>query len=106
MRIQRPQLPEAPANDRFSSNLVFKTKQILTQIIDQLNPLSDGLVSASTTATTSPPTTGPHQEGDFIRNSAPTVSGAAGSQYVVIGWTCVSAGTPGTWVPCRCLTGT
>lgn len=106
MRIQRPQLPEAPANDRFSGNLVFKTKQILTQIIEQLNSLSDGLVSASTTATTAPPTTGAHQAGDFIRNSAPTVAGAAGSQYVVIGWICVSAGTPGTWKPCRCLTGT
>lgn len=106
MRIQRPQLPEAPASDRFAGTLVFKTKQILTSVIEQLNSLSDGLVSASTTATTAPPTTGPHQEGDFIRNSAPTVAGAAGSQYVVIGWICTAAGTPGTWRPCRCLTGT
>lgn len=106
MRIQRPQLPEAPAKDRFAGTLVFKTKQILTQIIEQLNSLSEGLVAASTTATTAAPTTGAHQEGDFIRNSAPTVAGAAGSQYVVIGWICVAAGTPGTWMPCRCLTGT
>lgn len=106
MRIQRPQLPEPDPNDKFAGTLVFKTKQILTSIIEQLNGLSDGLVSASTTANTAAPTTGAHQEGDFIRNSAPTVAGAAGSQYVVIGWICVAAGTPGTWMPCRCLTGT
>jgi hypothetical protein len=106
MRIQLPQLPTPDPKDKFGSDLVFKVKQILTNIIGQINGISEGQVQPVTNATTAPPTTGTAQLGDFVRNSAPVISGTAGSRYVVTGWLCVTAGTPGTWVPTRSLTGT
>jgi len=105
MRLQRPQLPNADAKDRFSADLVFKVKQILTTLIDQVNNLTEGQVTAVQNANTAPPTTGTYQHGDFIRNSAPVEAGTAGSRYVITGWICTAAGTPGTWLPCRSLTG-
>lgn len=74
----------------------------------QVNRLSSGTINGSTTASTSPPAVGSvtlYAQGDFIRNSAPTELGSAGSKYVVIGWICVAGGQPGTWVACRCSTG-
>jgi hypothetical protein len=81
----------------------------LRQVQQQLNRLSAGSIAGASTAATSPPSAGSvtlYSAGDFIRNSAPTVAGAAGSQYVVMGWLCTVGGTPGTWVACRALTGT
>lgn len=71
----------------------------------QVNQLTEGRISAVTNATTAAPTTGPNQQGDFVKNSAPTELGTAGSKYIIHGWQCVASGTPGTWVPCRYLTG-
>jgi hypothetical protein len=105
MRIQKPQLPNADAKDKFSSDLVFKLRQIMSNVIDQLNNLSEGQVTAATNASTAAPTTGNHQKGDFVRNSAPSELGSAGSKYVITGWICTAAGTPGTWLSCRSLTG-
>lgn len=51
------------------------------------------------------PTTGAHGVGEFRPNRAPTELGTAGSKYVITGWTCTTAGTPGTWLQCRALTG-
>lgn len=42
MRIQRPQLPVPPAKDTFSMDLIFKLKQIIASINDQLNRLNEG----------------------------------------------------------------
>lgn len=105
MRIQKPQLPTADAKDKFSSDLVFKVRQIMASVIDQLNNLSEGQVTAATNASTAPPTTGTYQKGDIVRNSAPAELGSAGSKYVITQWICAAAGTPGTWLPCRSLTG-
>ena len=44
-------------------------------------------------------------QGDRVRNSTPSEAGAAASKYVVTGWICTVAGTPGTWLPMRTLTG-
>jgi hypothetical protein len=41
---------------------------------------------------TAAPTTGTWKRGDIVYNSTPS----AGS---IMGWVCVTAGTPGTWVP-------
>ena len=71
----------------------------------QVNNLTEGRISAVTNATTAAPTTGPNQQGDFVRNSAPTELGSASSKYVIFGWVCVVSGTPGTFVQCRFLTG-
>lgn len=74
----------------------------------QLNQLSEGQIVASTNAATGAPTgvTISYVQGDFIRNRAPSVLGAPGSQYVVLGWVCTASGAPGTWVECRNSTGT
>ena len=71
----------------------------------QVNLLTEGRIAAVTNATTAAPTSGPNQQGDFVRNSAPTELGAASSKYVIFGWQCVASGDPGTWVQCRFLTG-
>lgn len=71
----------------------------------QINGLSEGALSASYAARTTSPTTGTWAQGDFVRNSTPTELGSGGSKYIIIGWTCTVAGTPGTWLQNRTLTG-
>lgn len=80
-------------------------KQELVQHAILINLLTDGRLSGTNNATTAAPTVGANAQGDFVRHSAPTELGTAGGKYVVLGWVCVVAGTPGTWVPCRVLTG-
>ncbi len=75
------------------------------QVAQQVNALSEGLVSASYNALTSVPTSGTWTQGDFVRNRTPVEAGAALSKYVVTGWICVASGTPGTWLQTRSLTG-
>lgn len=80
----------------------------LNNVIDQLNNISAGQLAATTNAFTGPPTSAtavPYAQGDYVKNSAPTVLGTAGSQYVILGWVCVVPGSPGTWVPCEVKTG-
>jgi hypothetical protein len=43
--------------------------------------------------------------GHYVENTNPSELGSAGSKYVIRGWVCTVAGTPGTWVPVRALTG-
>lgn len=71
----------------------------------QLNQLSEGRVQAVTNAATGAPTTGTFSLGDTVRNSSPSELGAPGSKYVITQWICTVAGTPGTWLQCRSLTG-
>lgn len=71
----------------------------------QINLLTEGRIEAIHNAATAAPTSGTHMQGDFVRNSAPSEMGAAGSKYVIEGWACVASGTPGTWVQKRFLTG-
>lgn len=75
------------------------------QIAQQVNGLSEGLITASYTAQTAAPTSGTWSQGDFIKNKNPVEAGAASSKYIVLGWVCVASGTPGTWLQCRTLTG-
>lgn len=51
------------------------------------------------------PTSGSWYVGDRVLNSAPAEAGSAASKYVVDGWVCTVAGSPGTWLPQRTLTG-
>lgn len=70
-----------------------------------INLMTDGRLAGTNNASTAAPTAGTHARGDFVRNSEPAEAGAASSMYVVLGWVCVSGGTPGTWKQCRVLTG-
>jgi len=75
------------------------------QIAQQVNALSEGLILASYTALTAAPTSGTWMQGDRVKNKTPSELGTAGSKYVTLGWICTVAGTPGTWLECRALTG-
>lgn len=70
-----------------------------------VNLITEGRIAGTANATTAAPTTGTYAQGDFVRNSAPTEQGTAGSRYVVLGWVCVAGGTPGTFVPIQPPTG-
>ena len=54
---------------------------------------------------TAAPTTGTYEVGDEVLNTAPSELGSKNSKYVIHGWTCTSAGTPGTWLQMRTFTG-
>lgn len=71
----------------------------------KVNGLSSGTFAAVDGYGTGAPTTGTWARGDYVRNSTPSEAGSAASKYVVLGWVCTVAGTPGTWVACRSLTG-
>ena len=106
MRLEEnPQLPQNPDSDYASS-----LNQVLTRLLraysQKVNALADGKTTAVDNAVPAVPTAGQFNQGDFVRNSAPTVLGSAGSQYTISGWRCVAPGTPGTFVQCRDLTGT
>jgi hypothetical protein len=90
---QDPRLPIE--NDRLRPRLT----DILRETAQAVNGLAEGKLAASYSAQTSAPTTGTHGLGDLIRNSNPSETGSAPNTYVVFGWLCVAAGTPGTWVP-------
>lgn len=77
--------------------------ELVRDIVNQLNGLSEARISACTNAAPAAPVTGVFAPGDFVRNSAPEELGAAGSKYVIEGWVCVAA--PTTFVQKRFLTG-
>lgn len=94
-----PYLPaELPALVRQLDTLYRNTAQ-------QVNQLSEGLMVANYAASTAAPTTGAHAVGDVVLNSAPAELGVAASKYIIYQWICTVAGTPGTWLQCRFLTG-
>ena len=73
-------------------------------LIFKVNGLAAGDPSALDETTTTMPS-GNHAQGKFIRNSAPTELGSAGSKYVILGWICVTGGPSATFRECRTLTG-
>lgn len=93
-----------PNNDDISS-LKTRLSEIFRNLTTQLNGVSEGRLSAFHNAYTAAPTTGTWAVGDFIKNSAPAEAGGAGNKYLIIGWTCSVAGSPGTWLQNRTLTG-
>lgn len=80
--------------------------QILPAFAKQVNAVSEGRISGRYNAMTAPPTTGKHQQSDYVPNLEATVLGPVGSQYVLKGWICVAGGEPGIWVEDRGMTGT
>jgi hypothetical protein len=84
-------------------------KQSITEIVraieTSVNSLAEERLAAHYGASTTDPTTGSWAQGDFVRNSAPSEAGSSPNKYVVLGWICTVSGTPGTWLPCRVLTG-
>lgn len=93
-----------PQNDSLP-DLRRRLTEHLRTVATQVNAVSEGVLQASYNAATVAPTTGTYALGDFVRNAAPSELGTAGSKYVVTGFMCVAAGSPGTFVQCRSLTG-
>lgn len=54
---------------------------------------------------TAAPASGTWSRGDRAWNRDPSEAGSAGSKYVTEGWICTVAGSPGTWLERRVLTG-
>lgn len=100
MKITDPVLPPDT-----SPSLARALIPVLRNLANKINQLGDGRFSGRDDVRTAAPTAGTWAAGDQIANSAPAELGAAGSKYVILGWVCVAAGTPGTWVQMRTLTG-
>lgn len=98
-------LPAAKEGLDYLQQLVVKLSSLWAGMAIQVNAASEGQIQGAYNALTAAPTTGDHKQGDMIRNSAPAELGTAGSKYVVLAWVCTASGTPGTWLPCRVLTG-
>lgn len=94
--------PRFPADSRLMER---KLTDLFVATNKQVNQLSEGVASAVNNSATAAPTAGTFAVGDFIKNSAPAELGTAGNKYVVIGFICTVAGSPGTFLQCRVLTG-
>jgi hypothetical protein len=70
----------------------------------RIERLQTGSISAHPNYTAAP-AGGAWRQGDYVRNNAPSELGSSPNKYVILGWSCVVSGAPGTWVECRCLTG-
>ena len=77
----------------------------LREHAQQVNSVSENRLAGCYNAMPSMPTAGLYNAGDLVRNNAPSELGAAGARYVIFGWLCVVAGSPGTFVQSRFLTG-
>lgn len=92
-------------NPQFSpQNLTYQLTALLQQNAVLTNNLAGGRI-VGRRRDTAAPTTGGHNLGDIMWNSAPAELGSVSSKYVIIGWICTAAGTPGTWLEMRTLTG-
>ena len=80
---------------------------IIRQLCTQVNQLSEGGITARYQADTTTPAGSAvaYVAGDMKWNKSPSELGSAGSKYVVLGWLNVTAGSPGTFVEVRALTG-
>lgn len=67
----------------------------------QVNMLTEGKMAAKYSALSAVPTTGSYEVGDYIPNKTPAIVGTSPNRYIVNGWRCVTAGTPGTFVECK-----
>jgi hypothetical protein len=75
--------------------------ELVRDIANQVNALTEGNISACTNAMPAAPTTGVFTPGDFVKNSNPVEMGTVGSKYVIEGWTYLATG----FVQKRFLTG-
>ena len=90
------------------------SKPVITDIIraicGQVNQVSEGQLAGRYNAQASVPTGGTYAVGDMVPDSNVTVRGSVApgvaASYVRLGWVCVAAGSPGTFVEMRVLTGT
>jgi len=80
---------------------------LIRQICNQVNALSEGRLSARYQASTAIPSGSAvsYARSDIVWDSNATQQGTAGAKYVRIGWICTTDGSPGTFQEMRVLTG-
>lgn len=101
---ENPQFP-LNADSPYATALFQVLTRLFRSHAQKVNQLADGRIGGCDLVMAAAPTTGQFQVGDFVRNSAPAELGAASSKYVIEGWLCTVAGSPGTFVQKRFLTG-
>lgn len=81
--------------------------ELIYLLQDTVNGLSEGRIYQNYNSRTAAPSSANERfdVGDQVRNSLPSELGSAGSKYIILGWVCVAAGSPGTWREIRTLTG-
>lgn len=80
-------------------SLVTALQREFDRLAVELRRSQEGRLYGQRTGTAAP-TTGSHAQGDVLRNSNPA-NVSATPDYVLYGWLCTVAGTPGTWVELR-----
>jgi hypothetical protein len=81
-------------------------RELMRVLEDTINRTYEGRIYQKFTSTAAPTSTNMSwQVGDEVANSNPTELGGAGSMYIIKGWLCIGAGSPGTWREMRVLTG-
>jgi hypothetical protein len=76
------------------------------QIEDVINRAFEGRIYQRYSASAAPTgSTVSWQVGDEVWNNNPMEAGGVGSKYIIRGWICIAAGSPGTWREMRTLTG-
>ena len=99
-----PRLPDSSNRDR-ERLMQLRLTELFRQTNQQVNDISEGKLIGRHFNGTAAPTTGTYAQGDILWHSTPTEAGVALSKYVIIGFICTVAGTPGTWLQMRTLTG-
>ena len=80
--------------------------ELIRQIEDAINRQFEGRIYQKYSASAAPTgATVAWQVGDEVANNNPLELGSAASKYIIKGWVCIAAGSPGTWRELRCLTG-
>lgn len=101
MKLQETPLIPDVKSPNFSTTLT----KLFREAAKKVNQMASGNFASFDGVGTAAPTTGTWAQGDYIKNSNPAEAGAASSRYVIHGWICTVAGTPGTWLQDRRLTG-
>lgn len=77
---------------------------IMSDLQNQINALSEGMLTARYNAQTSAPTTGAYSIGDLVYNATPSELGTTPNKYINLAWLCTAA-SPLAFMELRCLTG-
>lgn len=102
--LSDPFIPHVGSLD-YDRQLNSQLVTLIRDVNNQVNGVTDGSIFSHHGAMTSAPTTGSWNQGDSVKNSAPAELGGGGNKYVITQFICVVAGTPGTWLQARSLTG-
>jgi hypothetical protein len=84
-----------------TASLLRRLAELQRENAALVNALAEGRLAGTVNAAPSAPTTGSYAVGDFVKNSAPSEQGSAGSKWILLGWTYL----PGGFVQTRVLTG-